>query len=297
MIFPESGHSEPLRFRINYFILLFAAALLISLPLLSLGLHLERYWGTSEDARKLETRYHLLEISMGLTLEKKQLFAELEKQLLHFHKEFSSQNKISLSELIAATAPFPKQESNVLAKSKPGLHRSRYELEFLVPLRAKMKELVSRQLPFIFRPIWNRLTIYHLTPRGWTLIGGVGHVTSLYGDRENPIEGGSEFHSGVDFAYSEGTPITAAAPGYVIRAVRTPESGYGKYVRIHHGFGFTSLYAHCKGLNVEEGEFVERGQTIAYIGRTGRTTGDHLHYEIQLGLDAAADPLPYVKLK
>lgn len=296
MIFPDS-HSEPLRFRINYFILLFLGCLLALLPLLSLGLYLENYWDDTEDAHEIETRYHLLEISMGLTLEKKELFDKLEKQLIRFHDEFSFQNKFSLSEIITATAPLQKQEANTLKKNKPGLHRSRYELEFLVPLRSKMKELVSRQLPFVFRPIWNRLTIYHLTPRGWTLIGGVGHVTSLYGNRQNPIEGGAEFHSGVDFAYSEGTPIIATAPGYIIRAVRAPESGYGKYVRIHHGFGFTSLYAHCKDLNVEEGEFVERGQIIAYIGRTGRTTGDHLHYEIQLGLDTATDPLPYVKLK
>ena len=297
LIFPESAHSEPIRFRINYFILLFLGCLLVFLPLLSIGLYIGNYWDSTEDAHKLETRYHLLEMSMGLTLEKKKLFDKIEKQLIHFHNKFSFQNKFSLEELIAATIPPQRQQPDALRKNKPGLHRSRYELEFLVPLRSKMKELISRQLPFIFRPIWNRLTIYHLTPRGWALLGGVGHVTSLYGSRENPIEPGKEFHSGVDFAFAAGTPIIATAPGYVIRAVHTPESGYGKYVRIHHGFGFTSLYAHCKELNVEEGEFIERGQTIAYIGSTGRTTGDHLHYEIQLGLDAATNPLPYVKLK
>ena len=280
------------------FVLLFIGCLLAFLPLLSLGLELERYWDSKEDTRKLETRYHLLAISMGISLEKRELFDTLERQLLYFDDSLSFQNKLSLKKLMSLHTPLQRQaEALPLLKNKPGTHRSRHELQFLRPLRQKMKELVHYQLPFIFRPIWNRLRIYHLTPRGWTLLGGIGHVTSLYGNRTNPIERGVEFHSGVDFAYSAGTPIIAAAPGYVMRAVRTPESGYGKYVRIHHGFGFTSLYAHCKDLNVEEGEFVERGQVIAYIGRTGRTTGDHLHYEIQLGLDTSTDPLPYVKLK
>lgn len=297
MIFFESAHSELIRFRINYFILLFLACLFLSLPLLSLGLFMEDHWNSREDTRNLETRYHLLEISMGLTLEKKELFDTIEKQLVHFHNEFSSQKEFSLRELLARTAPLQKQGLAEPAKNQPGLHRSRYELKFLIPLALKMKTLVKDQLPFILGPIWNRLAVYHITPKNWTLLGGVGHVTSLYGNRRNPIEPGTEFHSGIDFAYTEGTPIIATAPGYVIRAVEKVESGYGKYVRIHHGFGFTSLYAHCKELKVKEGDFVERGQVIASIGRTGRTTGDHLHYEIQLGLDKALNPIPFVKLK
>ena len=301
LIFHENLHAEPKRFRINYFVLLFMLGLFLVLPLFSLGLYLESYWDTTEETRKLETRYKLLEISMGLTLEKKELFHKLEKQLFHFDDTFSFQNKHSLRELLKFTTSLEEkrkiQESNFLRENEAIPQRFHHELQFLLPLRAKMKELVNYQLPFIFRPIWNRLRIYHLTPRGWTLLGGIGHVTSLYGNRQNPIEGGTEFHAGVDFAYAEGTPIVATAPGYVIRAVQKPDSGYGKYVRIHHGFGFTSLYAHCKDLNVQEGEFVERGQVIAYIGRTGRTTGYHLHYEIQLGLDVATDPIHYVKLK
>ena len=297
MIFFESAHSEPIRFRINYFILLFLACLLLSLPLLSLGLFMEERWNSREDTHKLETRSHLLEISMGLTLEKKELFDKMEKQLVHFHNEFSSQKEFSLRELLARTAPLQKQNFATFAKNEPGLHRSRYELKFLTPLGSKMKTLVKNQLPFILDPIRNRLAIYHITPKSWTLLGGVGRVTSRYGNRKNPIEPGTEFHSGIDFAYTEGTPIIATAPGYVIRAVEKVESGYGKYVRIHHGFGFTTLYAHCKELKVKEGDFVERGQVIASIGHTGRTTGDHLHYEIQLGLDKALNPLPYIKLK
>jgi murein DD-endopeptidase MepM/ murein hydrolase activator NlpD len=123
----------------------------------------------------------------------------------------------------------------------------------------------------------------------------------MFGSRPNPFGGTDtgprESHSGVDFASAPGTPIVATAPGIVIRAMENTTQGYGKHVRLHHGLGYTSLYAHCRELAVTEGEYVKRGQVIGYLGRTGRATGNHVHYEVQLGADVAIDPMEYIQLK
>ncbi len=297
LVFFEDSHDEPKQFRINYFILIFLVAIIILPLLFSLAVHFNNYLSTEKQSQRLETRYSLLETSMALTIEKKQLIDRAQRQLRRFHRKFSPHKTKSMREILNEDPSSLTMYKPEHIPSKPGLYRSRYELDLLVPLRRDVESLVLRQSPYIFRPIWNRILIHHLMPRGWGLAGGVGYVTSLYGNRRNPIGSGSEFHSGVDFAYVSGTPIIATAPGIIIRALRTPKSGYGKFVRIHHGFGYTSLYAHCQSLAVKEGDYVKRGQVIAYVGRTGRVTGEHLHYEIQLGLDQAINPLPYIKLK
>ena len=295
LVFFDDSHEEPKQLRINYFILIFLGIIFILLPLFGLGMQISNYLRTEKQNQNITTRYRLLETSMALTMEKKRLIAKVRWQLKRFDQKlsFSTYKNANMQEMLKQN--IRSQEG--AETSKPGLYRSRYELDILLPLKKEVNYLISRHIPYIFQPIRNRIVIHHLMPRGWGLAGGVGYVTSLYGNRKNPIGPGTEFHSGVDFAYFSGTPIIATAPGTVVRALRIPKSGYGKFVRIHHGFGYTSLYAHCQRLAVEEGEYVERGQVIAYVGRTGRVTGDHLHYEIQLGLDQAINPLPYIRLK
>lgn len=110
-----------------------------------------------------------------------------------------------------------------------------------------------------------------------------------FGWRMHPILHRPEFHNGVDFDAPMGTPILAAGDGVVIKI--SSESGYGKYVRVKHDFGYTTTYAHisgtAKGLKV--GDRVSQGQTIAFIGSTGLSTGPHLYYELRMG-DKYADP-------
>lgn len=92
--------------------------------------------------------------------------------------------------------------------------------------------------------------------------------------------------SGTDIAAPEGTPILAAADGTVTIANATDSWGgsYGCYVKIDHGSGLTTLYAHCSSICVTAGQQVKKsGQVIAYVGQTGRATGPHLHFEIQGG--------------
>lgn len=103
-----------------------------------------------------------------------------------------------------------------------------------------------------------------------------GRISSPFGDRT--IFGGESFHRGLDIAAPSGTPIAASASGQVIWS---GEKGtYGNLVKLDHGNGYVSYYAHCSALLVEEGDWVEQGQTIALVGSTGRSTGPHCHFEL-----------------
>ena len=106
------------------------------------------------------------------------------------------------------------------------------------------------------------------------------NYTSNFGYRIDPFNGHSTFHEGVDFAAESGTPINAAASGKVIYADVHP--AYGKCVEIDHGNGLVTRYAHGSELLVKEGDLVVRGQRIARVGTTGRSTGPHLHFEVRL---------------
>jgi murein DD-endopeptidase MepM/ murein hydrolase activator NlpD len=104
--------------------------------------------------------------------------------------------------------------------------------------------------------------------------------SSGFGWRIDPITGLRARHEGVDFPAAIGTPIHAAAAGIVISAEHHP--AYGNMVEIDHGNGLTTRYAHCSKLLVEPGALVKRGQVIALVGNTGRTTGPHLHFEVRI---------------
>lgn len=110
-----------------------------------------------------------------------------------------------------------------------------------------------------------------------------GTITSPQGYRTDPLTGKTSYHSGTDIAVPEGTPILAAADGTVTVANALDSWGgsYGYYVKIDHGGGLTTLYAHCSRICVTVGQEVKAGQVIAYVGHTGRATGAHLHFEMR----------------
>ena len=116
--------------------------------------------------------------------------------------------------------------------------------------------------------------------------------SSSFGWRVDPFNGQKAFHEGLDFTASAGTPIYAAAGGIVSSAEQTPD--YGKIVKIDHGSGLETRYAHASKLFVRAGERVEKGQKIAEVGSTGRSTGPHLHYEIRLAGNPL-DPRKYLQ--
>lgn len=111
--------------------------------------------------------------------------------------------------------------------------------------------------------------------------GWRGMVTSEFGYRKDPFTGQTKGHSGLDLGAPKGTPIRAALPGTVY-VVRYANSGYGYHVMVDHGGGFVTLYAHCSKILVTEGQKVEAGTVIAEVGSTGRSTGNHLHFEVRI---------------
>jgi murein DD-endopeptidase MepM/ murein hydrolase activator NlpD len=107
-----------------------------------------------------------------------------------------------------------------------------------------------------------------------------GWYSSNFGYRIDPFTGQNSFHEGIDFPAEVGTPVVAAASGKVVYADVHPQ--YGKMVEIDHGNGLISRYAHAAELWVRVGDLVVRGQRVASVGSTGRSTGPHLHFEVRL---------------
>lgn len=116
--------------------------------------------------------------------------------------------------------------------------------------------------------------------------------TSGFGYRRDPKTGGRRMHNGTDFAGPHGTDIFATADGVVVHAGW--QSGFGRLVKIRHAFGIETLYAHNTSLRVKKGQRVSRGDHIADMGSTGRSTGTHLHYEVRVN-GRPVNPMIYIK--
>jgi len=123
-----------------------------------------------------------------------------------------------------------------------------------------------------------------------TILPVKGLVTAGYGFRKSPFTGKREFHEGMDIAAPHGTPVVATADGIVRFA--GPAGSYGNVVFLDHGYGFATAYGHNSTIRVRARQRVRRGEVIAYVGNTGRTTGPHVHYEIHAD-GTAANPLKY----
>lgn len=143
-----------------------------------------------------------------------------------------------------------------------------------------------------------RESIFYNIPRGRPLGPGVGVLTSLWGQRRDPfgILPTGEFHSGIDFASAHGTPIYATAPGTIAK-LEVMKGGLGVYVKVLHDNGFMSVYGHCSKILVREGDRVKRGDMIALVGRTGKATGSHVHYEVRIGIDPSMNPAEFINLE
>jgi murein DD-endopeptidase MepM/ murein hydrolase activator NlpD len=116
-----------------------------------------------------------------------------------------------------------------------------------------------------------------------------GTITSPFGWRSNPFGGSPEFHQGLDIAAPMGTTVTAAAGGTVIMAQWY--GGYGNYILIDHGGGYSTGYGHLSAIYVSNGQSVQRGQAIGAVGSTGQSTGPHLHFEVRIA-GKPVDPAP-----
>lgn len=126
-------------------------------------------------------------------------------------------------------------------------------------------------------------------PTAWPVRGW---ITSRFGLRQSPFWEGLSFHQGLDIANEEGTSIKAPADGVVIFSGW--QGSYGKLIVLDHGYGYSTRYGHLDRSLVNVGQRVKRGQIIAFLGTTGRSTAPHLHYEIRYQ-GVPVDPLKYLK--
>jgi murein DD-endopeptidase MepM/ murein hydrolase activator NlpD len=135
----------------------------------------------------------------------------------------------------------------------------------------------ERQLTVLESLMSTRQLGQRILPSGWPVIGG--WISSHFGHRSDPFTGRGAFHAGVDFAAEPGSRVISTGPGVVSFAGY--KTGYGYVVEITHPTGYLTRYGHNSRNLVREGEAVQKGQAIAVIGSTGRSTGTHVHFEVE----------------
>ena len=141
-------------------------------------------------------------------------------------------------------------------------------------LRSLLEGLESR-LESVRTNVDKRNALANATPSIWP---AQGWLTSTMGPRTDPLTGDADYHSGLDIAGDKGQPVYATASGVVTQAGYS--GGYGNLIVIDHGFGLETRYGHLSSFVAHTGDHVKRGEMIARLGSTGRTTGAHLHYEV-----------------
>jgi murein DD-endopeptidase MepM/ murein hydrolase activator NlpD len=153
----------------------------------------------------------------------------------------------------------------------------------------RQAELQKRSYTEILERLSSQKDLLRHTPSIGPVAGG--YVTSTFGARTDPFTGNSSFHEGVDFCAARGTPVRATADGRVVFSGVDREYGYT--LRIDHGRGVETRYSHNQKLLAKQGVEVHRGETIALVGNSGRSTGPHVHYEIRID-GRTVNPLRYV---
>lgn len=129
-----------------------------------------------------------------------------------------------------------------------------------------------------------------LKPSGWPIDNG--YISSVYGWRADPFNGRRALHSGIDFAGRSGSDVLAVASGIVTEA--GPRAGYGLMVEINHGNGYVTRYGHSQRVLAKVGQKVEKGQKVATLGSSGRSTGPHVHFEVLLN-GYVVNPAQYIQ--
>jgi murein DD-endopeptidase MepM/ murein hydrolase activator NlpD len=176
----------------------------------------------------------------------------------------------------------PEADGEGVSAQIPDLSNMLTDLEQRVDLR-------ESQLAALENVILARDLKAQIHPEGRPVANGF--ISSYFGERADPFDGREEFHKGVDFAGAVGSKVVAVAAGVVTWAGE--RTGYGKLVEINHGDGYVTRYAHNERTLVSVGQTVKRGEPLALMGSTGRSTGPHLHFEV-LRNGRQIDPMSFI---
>ncbi len=205
-----------------------------------------------------------------------------------------------------------QDKKDILVRKEYELRKKSYQLQRQVQLKADEFDNLQNKLSSIEKLIGitpdenkdlitrikkiklsasEQKALFQLIPNGNVV--KYKRVSSPYGWRNHPIKKKKEFHPGIDLKAPKNTPVKAAADG-VVEFAAFHAHGFGKLVILDHSYGFETRYAHLNGFNVKDGDFVKKGQTIGYVGNTGLSTGDHLHYEVRF-IGRLLDPTNFLK--
>lgn len=232
------------------------------------------------DAARKSARMHLDALTLRV--------GRMQAQMLHLNalgEQLVSQASLDPDEFDFSRPPAlggPRGGSGMQSTDVP---------DFLSTLKALNAEMGDREQKFsvLDSLLMDRSLHERIMPSGRPVRNG--WVSSGYGMRTDPFTGKKEFHEGIDFAGKKGSRVLAVADGIVSWVGW--RNGYGKLVEITHGNGFVTRYAHNEKLLVSVGETVKKGQTIALMGSTGRSTGPHVHFEV-VHNDRQVNPAKYV---
>lgn len=287
IIIPQSQET-PLRFSVSKTTLRVAALLVVLFVVVSAGIAAV-YGAKQADYNKLEAiKEDSLRKDQTIELLDQQIKAIEQQQERLLSKQADIKKMMGVQEDVPVTT-----ESSGGGKGGSGPTRDALvtgEDSYLMAQQIKNQlDLQEKELDELLAKVNNDKAYFRSLPNQWPTSG---EISSYYGWRKSPFGGRSEsFHDGIDIANDSGTKVCAAADGQVVFAGWQPV--YGRTILIEHGHGFTTKYAHNSALLVEEGDRVKKGQVIARMGTTGRSTGPHLHFSI-MKWDQTLDPLIYL---
>ena len=227
-----------------------------------------------------------------------------EQKLADLQKENEKMQQ-EMAEISALENEVRKELGNNKQPSRGGIDRSQYmgqggpiqaDIKMIDVYAAQTKNLQAEiqqkkeNLSNLLAQLKERNARLNATPDIWPTAGG--SITSYFGGRANPFSGyGYDYHPGIDIGNDYGAPIYAGASGHVEFAGWF--GGYGRYVKISHGYGYETAYGHMSSIAVSSGDYVKKGEIIGYVGSSGYSTGPHLHYEVIInGQDS--DPLELI---
>lgn len=247
-----------------------------------------------------------IQLILYLAEEDNKLLEELEVKKLDYEykKQYQEENQTLINEAIAQkdltidNITLTKEELEAKIATAKELLSAEYEKEAsleedLDAVKSEIKTLQSTSKPATTKSPSATGSTGNTTYTGGEFLWPVPvykRISSQYGYRSDPFTGAKKMHTGIDIAAAKGSSILAVADGTVIMA--TTNGGYGLCVKIDHGGGLVSLYGHCNEMLVKKGDKVKKGDLIARVGTTGRSTGNHLHFEVRIN-NNHTDPMPY----
>lgn len=223
----------------------------------------------------------LFDLKLNLNIEE----IEKEKDFLVLKEQY--EKKIAEGFGLDTTYNYAKEWSE-LTKISLSLSNqyARFDYQF-----NKIKNIINvleRDIHQIDQGLLDKDTFLNSTP---SILPSNGWITSYFGPRHSPFSGALKMHEGMDIGARPGTNIVAPADGVITFAGE--KAGFGKFVQIDHGYGMETIFGHASSVLVRTGQRIQRGDLIARVGNTGRSTGPHLHYEVRVN-GTAVDPLYFI---